>query len=99
MLAKIICLFILQNLASNVESIYGGTPVTDSQFPWIVQIIQDYTDFDYMIPISTCGGSIISKNVIMTAAHCVYEDHVHGSFGERLVNFRGNICFNLTKYF
>ena len=67
--------FVLQNLASNVETIYGGIPVTDFQFPWIVRVIQEYTDSNYKIWTRECGGSIISKNIIITAAHCVFKDH------------------------
>ena len=72
MLAKNFLIFLLvQNLTSMVETIYGGTPVQDFQFPWIVEVTQDLensTKYFY------CGGSIISKNVIMTAAHCVNRD-------------------------
>ena len=63
MLANKIGLFILLNLPLIVESIVGGEPVTNPhEYPWIAHI----TIFDF-----GCGGSIISKNVIMTAAHCV----------------------------
>ena len=67
MLLKKIGLFILLNLPLFVESIVGGEPVTNPhEYPWLAHIrIFDSITFGY------CGGSIISKNVIMTAAHCV----------------------------
>ena len=63
MLPKKICLFIILNLPLFVESIVGGVPVTNPhEYPWIVHIVSE---------MGQCGGSIISKNIIMTAAHCV----------------------------
>jgi secreted trypsin-like serine protease len=45
--------------------ITGGTGTTISSFPWQVY----YESGDY-----TCGGSIISENWIITAAHCTQND-------------------------
>ena len=68
MLLKTIGLFILLNLPLIVESIVGGEPVTNPhEYPWVAHIII----FDSEFWSFHCGGSIISKNVIMTAAHCV----------------------------
>lgn len=46
--------------------ITGGTNAEISDFPW--QVYLDAGDF-------TCGGSIISNNWIITAAHCTKNDY------------------------
>ena len=46
--------------------ITGGTAVDISDFPW--QVYLESEDF-------TCGGSIISDNWIITAAHCAKDDN------------------------
>jgi len=43
--------------------IVGGTEATPHEFPWQVYIQMDFSYF--------CGGSVISDEWIMTAAHCV----------------------------
>ena len=66
---KLVSILIILNLSTHVESIIDGEKVTEPhKFPWIVQVYIDYIDGD-----STCGGSIISDIMIMTAAHCVND--------------------------
>jgi hypothetical protein len=48
------------------ERIVGGRTARDGQFPWQISINR----FNSM-QTSFCGGSIIDKNTILTAAHCV----------------------------
>jgi len=45
------------------QRITNGQPAAACQFPWQVAIIIDDQYF--------CGGSLISKNWVLTAAHCV----------------------------
>ena len=50
------------------EAIFGGSPITDPhKYPWLSKL--------YIIKEngvnSECGGSILTENVIITAAHCV----------------------------
>jgi hypothetical protein len=48
------------------ERIVGGRAARDGEFPWQISI------FKYnSMQTSFCGGSIIDKNTILTAAHCV----------------------------
>ena len=69
----LIILLLLLNSTLIVESIYGGQIVTDSQFPWIVKVIQQ---FKYSKKKSWwCGGFLIKENVVMTAAHCVDKNY------------------------
>ena len=66
---KIVSVLTLIYLPLFVEAIVGGNDVTDPhQYPWMVQVIT-YRDYDNTF--RSCGGSIISKTVVMTAAHCV----------------------------
>ena len=71
MKTPIICIFIINNLLSSVESIYGGTQVKEAhKFPFIVQI----TGY-YVIGEISCAGTILNHNIVLTAAHCVREDY------------------------
>jgi len=45
------------------QRICNGHPAADCQFPWAVALIIDGTYF--------CGGSLISRKWVLTAAHCV----------------------------
>ena len=63
-------LFTLLFLPTFVQAIFGGQYVTNPhEYPWLARLVT------FREPNSTefhgCGGSIISKNLIVTAAHCV----------------------------
>ena len=50
---------------SIVEAIIGGESVLNPhEFPWMVGV---------RTKSGKCGGSIITKNLVMTAAHCVFN--------------------------
>ena len=50
---------------SIVEAIIGGESVLNPhEFPWMVGV---------RTKSGKCGGSIITKNLIMTAAHCIFN--------------------------
>ena len=50
-------------LDEKYQRIINGTPAVPCQFPWMVAVITDNQYF--------CGGSLISKQWVLTAAHCV----------------------------
>ncbi|XP_054918206.1 chymotrypsinogen A-like [Dermacentor andersoni] len=51
--------------------IYNGKPTSKENMPWIVQlrIIYDLSSGREF----SCGGSIITRNLILTAAHCLFN--------------------------
>ena len=66
LLRIVICFLALQNTSILlVEAIFGGEYGDSHEFPWIVKLNMDNCKHKF------CGGSIISENIILTAAHCV----------------------------
>jgi len=47
------------------EKIVGGVPMPKNEWPWLVSIGISFGTYHHM-----CGGSIISENKILSAAHC-----------------------------
>ena len=75
----ILSLLIFQNLHLFVLTIYGGEYVTNPyEYPWMVKLNMDNCRYNM------CGGSIISKKMILTAAHCVEG---YGNFSSRVLKF------------
>lgn len=55
---------------SLADRIIGGTNATMGQYPWLARI--GYIDNNmYSHPVYKCGGSLINKLYVVTAAHCV----------------------------
>ncbi|XP_037031319.1 uncharacterized protein LOC119070897 [Bradysia coprophila] len=74
------CLFILITLVTSIASdeecglrksvnpfVFGGTAVSAGDFPWVVPLIRKYNDKFF------CGSNLISRQHVLTAAHCVVE--------------------------
>jgi len=51
---------------SNDRRIVGGQPAEKNEYPWLVRLVR----FSGSL---LCGGSLISSNTVLTAAHC-YRD-------------------------
>jgi secreted trypsin-like serine protease len=46
--------------------IVGGAEATPNEYPWVARI-------EYRSGSLLCGGTIISENLVLTAAHCVSD--------------------------
>lgn len=57
---------------STVGLIFGGEAVKPSEWPWAVAIFQrtDGVKFSYI-----CGGTLITRSKVITAAHCLHEKY------------------------
>ena len=55
------------NIVQFGAGIVGGIDALINQYPWIVRVIARSGDQWYYI----CGGTIISENYVLTAAHCI----------------------------
>ena len=51
--------------------IIGGEKASIKEFPWLVMIgpVQN----DGTVEIYNCGGSLITKSMVLTAAHCLFH--------------------------
>ncbi|WP_460887283.1 S1 family serine peptidase [Promicromonospora xylanilytica] len=51
--------------------VVGGQPAAEGQYPWLVAVgsAGDGTPWERQ----SCGGSVISESVVLTAAHCVED--------------------------
>ncbi|RWS20286.1 trypsin-1-like protein, partial [Leptotrombidium deliense] len=47
--------------------IFGGAVVSNNKYPWMAAVVRKSNNVDWR-----CGGSLISSNAIITAAHCVH---------------------------
>ncbi|XP_065295464.1 chymotrypsinogen A-like [Dermacentor albipictus] len=72
--------------------IYNGKPTFMENMPWIVQI----TSIFYVAPGGqfSCGGSIITRNLILTAAHCLFHK---GVFAQMVMVFYSSDLFMTGK--
>ncbi len=63
---------------TDTEMIVGGAPAEPGKYPWQVRLYESMDD-----EIGFCGGSIIDKQWILTAAHCLLDtDSVVVGFGD-----------------
>merc|ERR1712126_205414 len=63
--------------------IIGGTTVVKNEFPWMVLV---------KVGTSLCGGTLLSDDTVLTAAHCVEDPHTHD--GAYKTSLDGSECPN-----
>ncbi|KAI5644993.1 trypsin domain-containing protein [Phthorimaea operculella] len=51
--------------------IVGGSLATVSQYPFAASLLYSYNLVTYS---QSCGGTLLTKNTVLTAAHCIYGD-------------------------
>lgn len=52
--------------------IMGGASTKPNQFPWMVEVLVVTADFFKQAKV-TCGATLIKKQYLLTAAHCIYH--------------------------
>ncbi|XP_038046866.1 complement C2-like [Patiria miniata] len=56
--------------------IVGGDNAKSGEWPWQVALFcEDVTGSDGYVPRFFCGGSLIARNWVLTAAHCFRDNH------------------------
>jgi secreted trypsin-like serine protease len=57
--------------SASAPSVVGGTPAAFAAAPWSVALLDAYTSDRR--DAEMCGGALIAPNVVLTAAHCLYD--------------------------
>ena len=81
--------------SSGSQRIVGGEEAGENEYPWMVRLVGTTP-----LP-GGCGGSLISRKHVITAAHCIYPYAVenfsnHSRLpGKGVINTRGEVIENL----
>ena len=57
---------------SHLDRIVDGVRTRPHQYPWLAGLYREEGQDDWQ---HFCGGSLISSQHILTAAHCVFDDY------------------------
>lgn len=72
-------------LAQKQARIVGGSFVDPGTYPWFTMLV--YKEFDNQIQRQYCGGTLISDQWVLTAAHCI-DDLMRFNGGVRVGAFQ-----------
>uniref|UniRef100_A0A6B0VAF3 Putative serine protease n=1 Tax=Ixodes ricinus TaxID=34613 RepID=A0A6B0VAF3_IXORI len=81
-----------QNVTSITERIINGTNASIEHWPWMVGI---YDSCDNLI----CGGSLINKEYVVTAAHCFGNQSAEKFYARLGTEHRFNFSCNETRQY
>ena len=65
---------------SRSKRVAGGSDSNNHEFPWMVALVYDYPRFNPTFQqmetesFIECSGSLISPNIVLTAAHCIKSE-------------------------
>jgi secreted trypsin-like serine protease len=65
---------------SRSKRVAGGSDSDNHEFPWMVALVYDYQRFNPTFQqmetesFIECSGSLISPNIVLTAAHCIKSE-------------------------
>uniref|UniRef100_A0A2A4K747 trypsin n=1 Tax=Heliothis virescens TaxID=7102 RepID=A0A2A4K747_HELVI len=69
-----LCLGVVAAVPTNPQRIVGGTATTVEQYPTIAALLYSYFGISFS---QSCGGTIITRRAILTAAHCPSGDTIN----------------------
>ena len=72
--------------AATATRIMGGASTKPNQFPWMVELLVVIADFLKQSTL-TCGATLIKKQYLVTAAHCIYHRYVSTSISISLLHY------------
>src|SRR5918995_4060868 len=61
-------------VASPASSVQYGEPDVNNEYPWVGLMVAYDEDWN---PLWRCSGSLLSRDLFLTAAHCVEEPAAH----------------------
>ena len=86
----LIYLLVVLSVPLCAEAIFGGEDVTKAyEYPWMV-----WLDIKFKSGRSSCSGNIISKNKILTAAHCILNESEEFAESVNVISGHLNMCSN-----
>ena len=88
------CGIVPDQLINNYHRIVGGTEAEINEFPWTVGLYTHYR----CKGLPVCGGSLISTQHVLTAAHCIQRNIFSYLHSSSYVLLRGQSLTILTRF-
>ncbi|CAF1082995.1 unnamed protein product [Brachionus calyciflorus] len=84
------------------ERIINGESALSNSWPWMVSIRQLVKSSDKETHYHMCGGSIISPNLVLTSAHCVFSYSIEvlsATIGSNYLNETNQTYYSFSEIF